>query len=160
MAVVDVRGGGSRGTAFKKITYKRLGELECEDHIEAVKYLGSLPFVDKDRVAIWGWSYGGYMSLLALMKGSDVFHKGIAVAPVSSWRFYDTIYTERYLDLPQENAKGYDENSPLFHADKLKGQLLIVHGTADDNVHFQNALTLQPSLSTGRQVFLYPVLHQ
>lgn len=159
VAVIDNRGTGGRGAAFKKMTYKKLGELEVIDHIEGAKFLGGLPFVDASRIGIWGWSYGGYMSSLAMMKGADVFKAGIAVAPVTSWRYYDTIYTERYLQRPQENSSGYDDNSPNSHAEKLKGKYLLIHGTGDDNVHFQNAVTLQNELiKNGKQFesFYYP----
>jgi len=159
VAVVDGRGTGYRGRDFKHITYKQLGKLETEDQISAAKYLGGLDFIDADRIGIWGWSYGGYMSSLAILKGADVFKMAIAVAPVTTWRFYDTIYTERYLQLPQGNASGYDDNSPIFHADKLKGEFLLIHGTGDDNVHFQNAVALQNALiAAGKQFdsFYYP----
>lgn len=159
IACVDNRGTGGRGEAFKKITYANLGKYEVEDQIQAAKYLSSLPFVDKERIGIWGWSYGGYMSLLCLLLGNDVFKLAIAVAPVTNWRFYDTIYTERYLKLPQENSAGYDNYSPITHAEKLKGKLLLIHGTGDDNVHFQNAIALQNALiAAGKQFdsFYYP----
>ncbi len=137
---IDNRGTGGRGADFKKSTYKQLGKLEAMDQIEGAKYLGNLNYVDKTRIGIWGWSFGGYLTSLCLVKGGDVFKTGIAVAPVTNWRFYDSIYTERYLQRPQENEKGYDDNSPLNFADKLKGKYLLVHGTADDNVHFQNSM--------------------
>ena len=159
VAVIDTRGTGGRGAAFKKITYKQLGKYEVEDHIEGAKFLAQLPYIDGDRIGIWGWSYGGYMSSLALFKGADVFKAAIAVAPVTNWRFYDTIYTERYMDTPQNNASGYDDNSPTTHASKLKGNYLLIHGTGDDNVHFQNAVTLQNTLiAEGKQFdsFYYP----
>lgn len=156
---VDNRGTGARGRDFKHLTYAQLGKLEVEDQIEAAKYLATMPYVDGDRIGIWGWSYGGYMSSLATFLGNDVFKLGIAVAPVINWRFYDTIYTERYLKTPQENAEGYDAYSPLTHADKLKGDFLLIHGTGDDNVHFQNAVALQNALiDAGKQFqsFYYP----
>ena len=159
VAVIDTRGTGSRGEAFKKLTYKQLGKYETEDLIATGKYLANLPFIDSDRIGVWGWSYGGYMSSLAILKGADVFSTAIAVAPVSTWRFYDTIYTERYLQRPQENASGYDDNSPIHHADKLTGNFLLIHGTGDDNVHFQNAVALQNELiKAGKQfdTFYYP----
>ncbi len=159
IAVVDPRGTGSRGTAFQKITYKQLGKYEVEDHIEAAKYLGDQSYIDKSRIGIWGWSYGGYISSLTLFKGGDYFKTAIAVAPVTSWRYYDTIYTERYLQKPQDNGPGYDDNSPITHAGKLKGNFLLVHGTGDDNVHFQNAVFLQNALiDAGKQFdsFYYP----
>ena len=159
IAVIDTRGTGSRGEAFKKLTYKQLGKYETEDLIATGKYLADLPFVDASRIGVWGWSYGGYMSSLAILKGADMFSTAIAVAPVTTWRFYDTIYTERYLQRPQENASGYDDNSPIHHADKLTGNFLLIHGTGDDNVHFQNAVALQNKLiEAGKQfdTFYYP----
>jgi dipeptidyl-peptidase 4 len=159
VAVVDTRGTGGRGESFKKLTYKQLGKYEAEDHIETARYFGRLPFVDTSRIGIWGWSYGGYMSSLVLFKGADLFKAAIAVAPVTTWRFYDTIYTERYLMRPQGNAGGYDDNSPITHADKLKGNFLLIHGTGDDNVHFQNSVALQDALiREGKQFesFYYP----
>ena len=146
IVVVDTRGTGGRGSAFKKITYEQMGKYELEDLIETAKYLKALPFVDDQRIGIWGWSYGGYMSSLALFMANQHFSMAMAIAPVASWRFYDTIYTERYLQLPQENAHGYDAYSPLSHVDKLQGKYLLVHGTGDDNVHFQNAIALQEAL--------------
>lgn len=146
VAVVDTRGTGFRGEAFKKMTYKQLGKYELEDHVAAAKYLSTLAYVDGSRIGIWGWSYGGYMSSLAMANGGGVFKMGIAVAPVTNWRYYDTVYTERYLQTPQENAGGYDDNSPSTHAAKLKGNFLLIHGTGDDNVHFQNSVVLQEAL--------------
>ena len=136
---VDNTGTGFRGEEFKKKTYLQLGKFEIEDQIDAAKYIGSLPFVDKDRIGHWGWSYGGFMSSLAISKGAGVFKAAVAVAPVTSWRFYDNIYTERYMRTPQENPRGYDDNSPLYHTSKIRGKFLLIHGTADDNVHFQNS---------------------
>ncbi|MFP4090637.1 MAG: S9 family peptidase [Cyclobacteriaceae bacterium] len=159
VACIDNRGTGGRGRDFKHITYGQLGKYEVQDQIAGAKYLGGLPYVDADRIGIWGWSYGGYMASLALFIGNDVFTAGIAVAPVSNWRFYDTIYTERYLQTPQLNAAGYDAFSPLTHAAKLEGDFLLVHGTGDDNVHFQNAIALQDALiAAGKQFdsFFYP----
>lgn len=143
---VDGRGTGGRGAKFKKQTYRNLGAKETEDMIALAKYLGEKKYIDKNRIGIWGWSFGGYLTSLCLTKGADFFKTGIAVAPVTSWRFYDTIYTERYMGLPKDNTKGYDDNSPLFHAEKLKGNYLIIHGTADDNVHFQNAIVFENAL--------------
>ena len=140
VACVDGRGTGARGSEFRKCTYEQLGLLETKDQVEAAKYLGQQSFIDKDRIAIWGWSYGGYMTLMAMTTGEKVFKAGIAVAPVTDWRFYDSAYTERYMRRPQENFKGYDGSSVLQRADKLQGSLLIVHGTADDNVHTQNTM--------------------
>ena len=124
---IDNRGTGARGRDFKKITYQQLGKYETMDQIEGARYMGTLPFVDKDRIGIWGWSYGGYMSSLCLSKGADVFKMAIAVAPVTNWRFYDSIYTERYMRTPQENASGYDDNSPINHVNKIKGKYLLIH---------------------------------
>ncbi|TRX62537.1 S9 family peptidase [Fulvivirga sp. M361] len=159
VAVIDPRGTGARGEEFKKMTYKQLGKYESEDHIDGAKYLCSLPYIDPSRIGIWGWSYGGYMSSLAMFKGEGLFKAAIAVAPVTNWRFYDTIYTERYMAKPQDNASGYDDNSPVSHSQKLKGNFLLIHGTGDDNVHFQNAVTLQNKLiAEGKQFdsFYYP----
>lgn len=143
---VDNRGTGGRGRDFKHATYANLGKLETEDQIAGAKYLGGLPYIDAARIGIWGWSYGGYMSSLALMIGNDTFKAAIAVAPVTTWRYYDTIYTERYLQTPQLNAAGYDDNSPITHVNKLKGNYLLIHGTGDDNVHYQNAVDLVDAL--------------
>lgn len=156
---VDNRGTGGRGRDFKHATYKQLGKLEVADQIDAAKYLASLPYVDANRIGIWGWSYGGYMSSLCILLGNDVFKTAIAVAPVTSWRYYDTIYTERYLQRPQDNPKGYDEYSPLTHAARLKGNYLLIHGTGDDNVHFQNAVMMVDALIKANkqfEVFFYP----
>jgi len=156
---VDNRGTGARGEEFKKCTYLQLGKLETADQIEAAKYLGTLPYVDKSNIAIFGWSYGGYMSALCMTKGADVFKSGIAVAPVTNWRYYDNIYTERFMRTPQENPDGYDKNSPVFYAKKLKGPFLIVHGDADDNVHVQNTHEFINALVTNNKQFdmtIYP----
>lgn len=150
---VDNRGTGARGAEFKKITYANLGKYEIQDQIATAKYLANLPTVDAERIGIWGWSYGGYMSSLGITVGADIFKAAIAVAPVSTWRFYDSIYTERYLKRPQDNAEGYDSNSPINHVEKLKGSYLLVHGTADDNVHFQNAIELQNALIKANKQF-------
>jgi dipeptidyl-peptidase-4 len=139
---VDNTGTGCRGEQFKKKTYLQLGKYEIEDQIDAAKYFSNMPFVDKNNIGHWGWSFGGFMSSLAITKGSDVFTAAIAVAPVTSLRFYDNIYMERYMRTPQENAKGYDDNSPLNFTDRIKGKFLIIHGTADDNVHFQNSVEM------------------
>jgi dipeptidyl-peptidase-4 len=152
VACVDGRGTGARGEAFRKITYQQLGKYETVDQIEAAKYLGSLAYVDAKRIGIWGWSFGGYETLLALTKGADYFKAGIAVAPVTNWRYYDNIYTERYMRKPQDNAGGYDDNSPINHVEKLQGKLLLVHGTADDNVHVQNSMEMSEALvQAGKQ---------
>jgi len=140
IACVDPRGTAARGEEFRKMTYLQLGKYESDDQVEAAKYLGSLSFVDKNNIAIWGWSYGGFMTALCMEKGADVFKAGISVAPVTNWRFYDSVYTERYMRTPQENPEGYDDNSPLSHAEKIEGNYLIIHGSADDNVHFQNTM--------------------
>ncbi|GAB3030343.1 S9 family peptidase [Spirosoma pulveris] len=156
---VDGRGTGARGAAFRTATYAQLGKLETEDQMAAARNLKTLPYVDPARVGIWGWSYGGYMSALCMTLGADVFKAGISVAPVTNWRFYDTIYTERYLKRPQENAAGYDDNSPVTHAAKLRGPFLLVHGTGDDNVHFQNSIAFEDALiAAGKQFqsFYYP----
>jgi dipeptidyl-peptidase-4 len=139
---VDGRGTGFKGEAFKKSTYLQLGKYEIEDQIYVAQQLGKLPYVDATRMGIWGWSYGGYMSSLGISKGADVFKAAIAVAPVTNWRYYDNIYTERYMRTPQENGKNYDDNSPINHVEKIKGNYLIIHGTADDNVHFQNSVEM------------------
>ncbi len=149
----DGTGTGFRGENFKKKTYLQLGKYESDDQIAVARNLGKLPYVDKDRIGIWGWSYGGFMSATCIMKGNDVFKMAISVAPVTNWRYYDNIYTERYMRTPQENAKGYDENAPEKMADKLKGKLLLVHGTADDNVHFQNAAMLTTALIKANKQF-------
>lgn len=139
---VDGRGTGFKGEAFKKSTYLQLGKYEIEDQIFIAKELGKLPYIDAGRIGIWGWSFGGYMASLGISKGADVFKTAIAVAPVTNWRYYDNIYTERFMRTPQENGKSYDDNSPMNHVDKIKGNYLIIHGTADDNVHFQNAVEM------------------
>lgn len=138
VACIDGRGTGLRGEEFKKCTYLDLGKYEVIDQTEAAKYLGSLDYIDNSRIMIYGWSYGGFMALNCILKANDVFKAAIAIAPVTSWRYYDTIYTEVYNGLPQDNPKGYDDNSPINFADKLEGQLFISHGTGDDNVHIQN----------------------
>jgi dipeptidyl-peptidase-4 len=155
----DGRGTGGRGAQFKKQTYNDLGRMECEDAIEAARWLGQQSWVDKDRIGIWGWSFGGYLSTLSLLKGNDVFKMAIAVAPVMNWRYYDNIYTERFLGLPKDNAKGYDDNSPLNFADRLKGNYLLIHGTGDDNVHFQNSAEMVEKLEEAGKQFefrIYP----
>ncbi|MGC1633462.1 MAG: S9 family peptidase [Gelidibacter sp.] len=159
VACVDGRGTGFKGADFKKVTQNELGKYEVEDQIQAAKELGARNYIDKDRIGIWGWSYGGFMSSNALFKGNDVFKMAIAVAPVTSWRFYDSIYTERYMTTPQENPSGYDENSPIFHVDKLKGNFLLIHGTSDDNVHVQNTMLMVEALVQANKQFewmIYP----
>ena len=150
---VDGRGTGYRGTKYKKATYKNLGKYEIEDQIAAAQWIGSQSFVDAGRIGIFGWSFGGYMASLAMTKGADVFKLGIAVAPVTTWRYYDTIYTERYLQTPQENPQGYDENSPINFAGLMKGKYLLIHGTADDNVHYQNAVEMAEALIQKNKEF-------
>ena len=143
---VDGTGTGYRGEAFRKKTYLTLGKYESADQIAVAKNIANLPYVDKSRIGIWGWSYGGFMSSTCILKGNDVFKTAIAVAPVTNWRYYDNIYTERYMRTPQENPTGYDDNSPEKMADKLKGKFLYIHGTADDNVHFQNSVMFTTAL--------------
>ena len=156
---VDNRGTDGRGANFRKITYKNLGKLELEDQIDVAKWLGKQPWVDAQRIGIWGWSYGGFLTSLCLTKGAEYFKAGIAVAPVTNWRYYDTIYTERYLQTPQLNPNGYDQNSPINFAEKMTGKYLLVHGTADDNVHCQNTLEWANALIKANvqfDMFLYP----
>ncbi|MBO98102.1 MAG: S9 family peptidase, partial [Flavobacteriales bacterium] len=143
---IDNRGTGGKGSEFKKTTYKKLGKLETIDQINAAKYLGNLNYIDKNRIGIQGWSYGGYISSLCITKGADIFKMAIAIAPVTNWRFYDNIYTERYMQKPSENRIGYDDNSPINHVKKIKGDFLIVHGSADDNVHLQNTMEMVSAL--------------
>ena len=143
---VDNRGTGGRGEEFKKCTYLQLGKYETLDQIEAAKYLGTLGYVDKTRIGMWGWSFGGYLTLSCLTKGADYFSFGIAVAPVTNWKYYDNIYTERFMRTPGENNEGYETNSPVNHAAKLKGRLLLICGMADDNVHPQNAYDMVTAL--------------
>ncbi|WP_299101922.1 S9 family peptidase [uncultured Winogradskyella sp.] len=156
---IDGRGTGFKGSEFKKVTQNELGKYEVEDQIEAAKQLSKLDYIDASRIGIWGWSYGGFMSSNALFKGNDVFKMAIAVAPVTSWRFYDTIYTERYMTTPQENPSGYDENSPINHVDKLNGDFLLIHGSGDDNVHVQNTMRMVEALIQADKQFewmIYP----
>lgn len=159
VACVDGRGTGYKGAAFKKVTQKQLGKYEVEDQIDAAKVIGNYPYVDKNRIGIWGWSYGGFMSSNCLFKGNDVFKMAIAVAPVTNWRFYDSVYTERYMQTPQENAAGYDDNSPINYVDRLKGKLLLIHGSGDDNVHVQNSMQMMEALIQANKQFdsqIYP----
>ena len=159
VACVDNRGTGGKGAEFQKMTYLELGKYETIDQINSAKYFGSLEYIDSERIGIQGWSYGGYMSSLAITKGSDVFKMAIAVAPVTNWRYYDNIYTERYMRTPQENASGYDDNSPINHVDKLKGNYLLIHGSADDNVHVQNTMEMVSALVKANKqfdLFIYP----
>ena len=159
IACVDGKGTGFKGAAFKKATYLNLVKYEALDQIAAAKQLGALPFVDANRIGIWGWSFGGHMATHCLLTGNDVFSFGIAVAPVTNWRFYDTIYTERFMRTPQENPEGYDLNSPLNYADQLKGKFLIIHGSGDDNVHVQNTMRMVEELIQADKQFewmIYP----
>jgi len=159
IACVDNRGTGGKGSEFKKMTYKELGKYETIDQIDAAKYFGNLEYIDKERIGIQGWSYGGYMSSLAITKGAETFKLAVAIAPVTNWRYYDNIYTERYMQTPQENASGYDDNSPINHVEKLKGKYLLVHGTADDNVHVQNTYEMTSALVRANKqfdLFVYP----
>lgn len=156
---VDNRGTGGRGEAFKKCTYMQIGRYETEDQVAAARYIGSLPYVDASRIGIWGWSYGGFMSSNCLLRGEGVFKAAMAVAPVTHWKFYDNVYTERFMRTPQENPDGYELNSPLHYADKLQGAYLLVHGTGDDNVHVQNAIEMMTALQKANKPFdlmLYP----
>ncbi len=159
IACVDGRGTGFKGRDFKKMTQKEMGKYEVQDQIAIAKKLSELPYIDASRTGIWGWSYGGFMSSNCLFQGADTFEMAIAVAPVTSWRFYDSIYTERYMQTPQENPSGYDNNSPISHVDKLKGKFLLVHGSADDNVHVQNTMRLIEALVQANKQFdwrIYP----
>lgn len=153
VACIDPRGTGHRGREFRHVTYGQLGRYETEDQIAAARWLAAQPYVDGSRIGIWGWSYGGYMSSLCITKGADVFKAAIAVAPVTNWRYYDSIYTERYMGLPKDNAAGYDDNSPINHADKLRGHYFLIHGMADDNVHFQNAAEMTNALVKANKPF-------
>lgn len=159
VAVVDTRGTGSRGEKFTKQTYKQLGSMEMSDLLAAGSYLGSLPYVDRTRLGIWGWSFGGYTTALVMTKGAGTYKLGISGAPVTSWRYYDNIYTERFLQRPNDNPLGYDNNSPMTFTHLLQGKFLLVHGTGDDNVHFQNSVALEDKLiRDGKQFqsFYYP----
>jgi dipeptidyl-peptidase-4 len=159
VACVDGRGTGFKGADFKKMTQKQLGKYEVEDQIDAAKVIGNYPYVDKTRIGIFGWSYGGFMASNCIFQGADVFKMAIAVAPVTNWRFYDSIYTERYMQTPQENASGYDQNSPINHVDKLKGKFLLIHGSGDDNVHVQNSMQMMEALIQANKQFdsqIYP----
>jgi dipeptidyl-peptidase-4 len=156
---VDPRGTMYRGSAFKKSTYLELGKLEIEDIMNAAIKLREHSWVDPDRIGIMGWSYGGFMSSLAITKGADIFKMAIAVAPVTNWRFYDNIYTERFMRTPEENESGYDENSPINHVEKMKGNYLLIHGSADDNVHYQNTMEMiNAMVAADKQfdLFIYP----
>ncbi|WP_144891478.1 S9 family peptidase [Flavobacterium tiangeerense] len=159
VACVDGRGTGFKGADFKKVTQLQLGKYEVEDQIDAAKVIGNYSFVDKSRIGIFGWSYGGFMASNCILKGNDVFKMAIAVAPVTNWRFYDSVYTERYMTTPQENASGYDDNSPINHVNKLKGKYLLIHGSGDDNVHVQNTMQMMEALIQANKQFdsqIYP----
>lgn len=159
VASVDPRGTPGRGKDFEHSTYKELGNLETEDFIDFAEFLGATELIDKERIGIQGWSYGGFMTLLSMTKGANVYNAGISVAPVTNWRYYDTIYTERFMETPHENVSGYDDNSPVNHAEKLKGELLLISGTGDDNVHHQNSLEMVDALIAANkqfEFFAYP----
>ena len=156
---VDGRGTGYKGRDFKKMTQYQLGKYEVQDQISVALELSKLPYIAADRIGIWGWSYGGFMSANALFQGAGIFSMAISVAPVTSWRYYDTIYTERYMGLPQDNPSGYDDNSPLSHVDQMEGDFLLIHGSADDNVHVQNTMRLTEALIESGKDFqwrIYP----
>lgn len=153
VACIDPRGTGGRGEEFRKCTYMQLGKYESDDMIAAAKWLADKPYIDAKNVGIWGWSYGGYMASLCIMKGNDVFSTAIAIAPVTHFKFYDSIYTERYMRTPQDNPEGYNSHAPVNWADKLKGNLLLCHGTADDNVHVQNTYELAENLVQANKQF-------
>jgi dipeptidyl-peptidase-4 len=150
---LDNRGSAARGHAWESPIFNNLGRAELEDQLAGVAYLKSLPFVDANRLGIWGWSYGGYMTLYALTHAPDVFRCGAAGGPVTDWKLYDSIYTERYMRTPKENPEGYKTSSPLEAADKLKAALLLIHGTDDDNVHMQNTLNFLNALVKARRPF-------
>lgn len=155
----DNRGSSGRGTAFKHAVYRQLGKWEAHDYIEVAKHLATLPFVNPERVGIWGWSYGGYMAALTMLLGAEHFHTGVSIAPVTDWTFYDTIYTERFMQTPEMNPEGYKIGSCLEHADKLAGNLLVIHGGLDDNVHLQNTMTFIDRLEEAGKQFdmrIYP----
>jgi dipeptidyl-peptidase-4 len=159
VVAIDGRGTGARGEEFRKCTYLNLGILESDDQIAGAQYLGTLPYIDKNRIAIWGWSYGGYNVLMAMSRGNGVFKAGVAIAPVTDWRYYDSVYTERFMRTPQENESGYNTSSPMKLVKNLQGRLLIVHGTSDDNVHLQNTMYYIKALEEAGKHFdtqIYP----
>ena len=159
IACVDGRGTGFKGAEFKKLTYLNLVKYEAEDQIAAAQKLGELAYINSSRIGIWGWSFGGHMALQCLLTGADTFAAAISVAPVTNWRFYDTIYTERFMRTPAENASGYDDNSPINYADQLQGKLLLIHGSGDDNVHVQNSMRMAEALIQADKDFdfmIYP----
>jgi dipeptidyl-peptidase-4 len=153
VACVDGRGTGARGEDFRKCTYMNPGIYESDDQIAAARYFASLPYIDGSKISIWGWSYGGYNVLMSMSRGNGVFKAGVAIAPVTDWRFYDSVYTERFMRTPQQNAAGYDSGSPILLADKLQGRLLLIHGSADDNVHFQNTMDYAAALVKANKQF-------
>ncbi len=153
VACVDGRGTGARGAEFRHCTYRQLGIIESDDQIAAARYLASLPYIDEKAIGIWGWSYGGYTVLMSMSRGNGIFSAGVAIAPVTDWRFYDSIYTERFMRTPQQNASGYTSGSALSLADQLQGNLLIIHGTADDNVHVQNTIEYSRALIEANKHF-------
>ena len=153
VASIDGRGTGARGEKFRKCTYMKLGILESDDQIAGANYLGNLPYIDKNRIAIWGWSFGGYTTLMAMSRGNGIFKAGVAIAPVTDWRYYDSVYTERFMRTPQENTYGYDVSSPLKLAKELRGKVLLMHGTGDDNVHYLNTLYYSEALVEAGKIF-------
>ncbi|MDR1092071.1 MAG: prolyl oligopeptidase family serine peptidase, partial [Prevotella sp.] len=153
VAAVDGRGTGARGQEFRKCTYMNLGIYESDDQVAAAGHFASLPYIDGSKIAIWGWSYGGYNVLMSMSRGNGVFKAGVAIAPVTSWKFYDSVYTERFMRTPQQNASGYDAGSPISLAGKLEGRLLLIHGSADDNVHFQNTMDYANALVAANKQF-------
>jgi len=153
VACVDSRGTGARGEDFRKCTYMNLGIYESDDQIAAARHFASLPYIDGSKIAIWGWSYGGYNVLMSMSRGNGVFKAGVAIAPVTNWKFYDSVYTERFMRTPQQNAAGYDSGSPILLANKLQGSLLLIHGSADDNVHFQNTMDYAAALVMANKQF-------
>ena len=159
MVCVDGRGTGGRGTVFGKCTYLNIGKYEPNDQVETAKYLGTLPYVDKANIGIWGWSFGGYNTIMSMSQNDAVFKAGVAVAAPTDWRFYDNVYTERYMRTPKENKEGYDNGSAIVNANKLNGKLLLIHGTADDNVHLRNMMRYTLALTQANKEFdmaLYP----
>jgi dipeptidyl-peptidase-4 len=156
---VDGRGTLGRGRQFKHCTYLQLGKYETMDQIDAAKYLGQQPYVDKSRIGFQGWSYGGYMACLMISKGAEYIKSAIAVAPVTNWKYYDNIYTERFMRKPKDNKKGYEDNSPVNYVTKIKGNFLLIHGSADDNVHVQNSMEMARALVSNNIPFdfmIYP----
>ncbi len=159
IASVDGRGTGARGEMFRKQTYLNLGVIESDDQIAAAKHFATLPYIDGNRIGIWGWSYGGYNVLMSMSRGGGAFKAGVAIAPVTDWRFYDTVYTERFMRTPQQNKIGYDNGSAIALANKLQGNLLLIHGTTDDNVHLQNSMEYTRALIEANKhfdMFMFP----